>query len=97
MFRMNEAPSNICLAVTGLLDIFKVGAKEKKIALNFLCEDSVPLELIIDEQRIKQVLINLVQNSLKFTYEGSIAVIIKYEASENMLKITVKDTGIGIK
>ena len=42
MFRMNEAPCNIGQAINTLLEIFKVGAKEKKIAINFICEESVP-------------------------------------------------------
>ena len=53
--------------------------------------------MIADEQRVKQVLINLVQNALKFTMNGSITVVVDFDYATNMLIVTVKDTGIGIK
>ena len=53
--------------------------------------------LCIDEQRLKQVLLNLLSNSLKFTFEGKIKVRVEYEFLTKLLKITVSDTGIGIK
>jgi signal transduction histidine kinase len=61
-----------------------------------MCEESLPPFLTIDIQRVKQVLANLIGNSLKFTYEG----FIRLEASRiygNQLRIVVRDTGIGIK
>ena len=43
------------------------------------------------------MLLNLISNALKFTVEGAITIIVDFENEGNMLKITVKDTGIGIK
>jgi len=48
------------------------------------------------EQRIKQVLLNLLQNALKFTYKGNITVKVRYDADTKMIEISVTDTGIGI-
>ncbi len=57
----------------------------------------MPDEIIIDEQRVKQVLINLIQNALKFTFQGFIQVVLAFELYPTILKFTVKDTGIGIR
>lgn len=49
-----------------------------------------------DEKRLKQVLHNILQNSIKFTLRGKITVIIDYDPNICKLMIKVKDTGIGI-
>ena len=53
---------------------------------------------VADHKRIKQVLINLISNSVKFTERGSITVTVSKFESENelYLEFTVKDTGVGI-
>ena len=53
-------------------------------------------KLVGDERRLKQVLINLVKNSLKFTNRGSIQVKASYDATLQVLIIHVEDTGVGI-
>ena len=54
--------------------------------------------IICDEQRIMQVLLSLQSNALKFTKEGSVAIIVEIlKVNENkFLQISVKDTGVGI-
>ena len=52
--------------------------------------------LIGDERRFKQVLINLVKNALKFTFEGSIEVTVRYNKAKKVLIAQVADTGCGI-
>ena len=59
-FRKNEAKTNIKESLNTLLDIFKIAASEKGIQINYVCKSSVPKEIITDEQRIKQVLLNLI-------------------------------------
>lgn len=59
--------------------MFNVGAQEKGINVYFECMNDIPKELEIDEQRIKQVILNLLQNALKFTFEGSIKLELKYD------------------
>jgi PAS domain S-box-containing protein len=52
--------------------------------------------LVTDRQKVKQIVLNLLSNALKFTHEGSIEITVRYDAKAREVTITVKDTGIGI-
>jgi signal transduction histidine kinase len=70
-------------------------ASEKNISL-FIEEDSEQdIEIYADDTRIRQVMINLINNAIKFTEKGKIAISLKHFDSARIL-ITVKDTGTGI-
>ena len=56
----------------------------------------LPMRLIGDERRFKQVLINLVKNSFKFTEKGYILIKAGYNYKEQCLHVSVSDTGVGI-
>lgn len=73
--------------------------KEKDIKLIFDIDENLPDELYGDEIRIRQILINLLGNAVKFTEKGTITLRIGWQKKENMawLNIEVEDTGIGIK
>ena len=49
-----------------------------------------------DRQKVKQIVVNLLSNALKFTHQGSIEIAVDYHDTERIATITVKDTGIGI-
>jgi len=74
--------------------------KLKKLDLCFKCADNVPTLLTGDAYRLKQVLINLVSNAIKFTHEGQVtlsAQLLRQETKRRVvLAISVQDTGIGI-
>ena len=57
----------------------------------------LPETLFGDDVRLKQILINLVKNSFKFTKLGCIRVIAAYDEANEMLKVHVVDTGKGIR
>lgn len=74
-------------------------AAEKKLQCLFEVGDSVPQELYGDDQRLRQVLYNLVDNALKYTQEGSVKVSLAVESNQAnvvLLNVFVEDTGIGI-
>ena len=74
-------------------------AHESQLELIFSIEQNVPRNVIGDPGRLRQVLVNLVGNAIKFTPEGEIAVFVRataVQAREVTLEISVCDTGIGI-
>jgi signal transduction histidine kinase len=82
------------------VSIFKTRLEftDKNIELSYEYEDSLPRFIISDELRIKQMLINLLSNSLKFTKFGCIKLIVNhsFEDHQHFIKFCVEDTGIGI-
>ncbi len=86
-----------------LLSIYQMtvlSAEEKGLGYDIRISGEVPDGLIGDEQRIKQVLLNLVGNSVKFTNSGSVTLTVSYQMlndQNGVIRVDVKDTGIGIK
>ncbi len=80
-------------------EILNYKAKEKDLELIYNIEPDIPSEIIGDHTRLRQILVNLVSNAVKFTSRGSINIhVSKVADSENgiTLKFSIKDTGIGI-
>lgn len=76
-----------------------VRAREKKIELICFAEPDVPSFLRGDPGRLRQILINLAGNAIKFTSEGKIVIstnIVSKTTNEVVLRFSIKDTGIGI-
>eukprot|EP00347_Sterkiella_histriomuscorum_P002515 403367855 len=96
-FRINNSVVDLMKTFQDLVDMFSVGATEKGIKVHFIPSKSIPKNLIIDEQRTKQVLLNLLQNALKFTFQGEIKVFLNYDAKDKQIKVSVQDTGVGVK
>jgi signal transduction histidine kinase/ActR/RegA family two-component response regulator len=87
----------------GVLDALAVEASRKKIELVGFVEDDVPARLRGDPGRLRQVLMNLAGNAVKFTPQGEIAIRLRRDAATPadrdgavVLRCTVRDTGIGI-
>ena len=72
-------------------------ANEKKLYLRFRTKDKT-LKIHADRDRIKQILVNLIANSIKFTHQGGITVSVNQITKDEVeyIKFSVKDTGIGI-
>jgi signal transduction histidine kinase/CheY-like chemotaxis protein/ligand-binding sensor domain-containing protein len=82
-----------------VLDIFSSKAAETNIDLLYTVDEYVPPVVLADSLRLKQVLINLVGNALKFTRHGEVFVGVQLKSeSENQIELQfeVRDTGIGI-
>ena len=78
-------------------DMFNLQMVAKKINFRSTHAAEIPDMVVSDERRLKQVLINLISNALKFTQKGSIMVKTAFDPGAKLLKIDVIDTGIGIK
>ena len=81
------------------VSLFAVRAQEKGVALRCVAEPDVPLHLRGDSGRLRQILVNLTGNAIKFTPAGEITIRVALtEENENgvLLRFSVQDTGIGI-
>lgn len=75
-------------------------AREKGLRFDINVGDSIPSMLYGDEVRIKQIIINLLTNAIKYTQEGSVTLRVdgeKKDANRFLLRVEVADTGIGIR
>ncbi|MEO0597905.1 MAG: ATP-binding protein, partial [Chloroflexota bacterium] len=72
----------------------QVLADDKNLHLDIHIDDTVPKLLMLDSERVKQILINLLSNGIKFTDVGTVSLGLAWEA--NTLTMKVSDTGVGI-
>jgi signal transduction histidine kinase/CheY-like chemotaxis protein/HPt (histidine-containing phosphotransfer) domain-containing protein len=78
------------------VDVMRARAEQKGIALELVVEAGVPACVRADGDRLRQIVLNLVNNALKFTPEGSITVKLSPGERAGMVRCEVTDTGIGI-
>ncbi|CAX40799.1 histidine kinase, putative [Candida dubliniensis CD36] len=91
--------------VFGALKTLAVKAIEKNLDLTYQCDSSFPDNLIGDSFRLRQVILNLAGNAIKFTKEGKVSVSVKKSdklvldsnSDKLLLEVCVSDTGIGIE
>ncbi len=93
-FNIRHSDINQIISNAVLMQNF--AAKEKKLYLKTNLADDLP-EIKCDEDRIMQVLTNLINNAIKFTKTGGITISSQKNEKEENIRVSVKDTGIGIK
>ena len=98
---LEYAPFNIKVLFNEIKQIFTLKFSEKNLDFKVEFDNNIPESLLLDETRLRQVLVNLVGNSVKFTSKGyiRIAAILKHtdeQAKHVNLAIEVEDTGIGV-
>jgi signal transduction histidine kinase len=71
-------------------------AEQRKVALDVFVDPALPETLLGDEQRIEQVVVNMLSNAFKFTEQGSVKLEVQCDAPAQNWRIVVADTGIGI-
>jgi PAS domain S-box-containing protein len=87
------APDQI---IDEVLDLFSLEADAKGVALRAEGLARLPSDLMIDSGRLRQVLLNLIGNAVKFTEAGAITVTAHYDDASHRLHLAVADTGPGI-
>lgn len=95
-----EGNYNVAQAMRLLYSIVIFKAQKKGIELKFDIDENIPCELFGDELRIRQIMLNLINNAIKYTKVGWVKVKLSYKKIDNdniELIVTVEDTGIGIK
>ena len=111
-FTLEAVPFNIHELLSTSVDLFRQRAQDKGIKIGYQIGADVPATLVGDPHRVRQILINLLGNAVKFTDQGEIEVQVNSEnttadsliapgssamtAADCVLRLSVRDTGIGI-
>ncbi|MAX38910.1 PAS domain S-box protein [Gimesia sp.] len=82
------------LLLEDVCSIMDVRAAESRLDLDIFYEGTIPAEIESDPKRLKQILINLVGNAIKFTMQGSVKIFVS--CNNRILQFVIVDTGIGI-
>ncbi len=105
---LNESPFDLRSCIEEALDLMAPKAREKRLDMIHIVHEDLPETLVGDEQRLRQVILNLVSNALKFTDKGQISIevtgqplpVLEHAGSESSdlweINFAVRDTGIGI-
>ena len=90
---------NISSMLMDVINIIKMRADKKAISFVVNIDTNIPSELLGDELRIRQILINILNNAIKFTQRGQITLTVSHQFKNDacQLEFSVKDTGVGIK
>ncbi len=98
-FELVTAPYSFDSMIHDVISMTRIRAHDTFLSFLIRIAPDLPKELIGDELRIKQILLNLLTNAIKYTKEGSITMTISGVVEDNDLNlvIEVQDTGIGIK
>ena len=100
--RLELVPEPVALSslLQNVIEICHVKTAQKGLTFNFTPSPHLPESVKVDEKRLRQVLLNLLGNAIKFTDQGSVALQVEVLDSwdnEAKLAFTVKDTGVGIR
>jgi len=96
---VDSIPFNLHDSVIDAVRLFAATAAQKSLDLNCRIRPNVSQRLIGDPNRLRQILVNLLGNAMKFTSSGSVGVEVFQESSDQFqtsIHVVVKDTGIGI-
>lgn len=99
---LHDSLFNMEALISEVTSVVSFAANEKKLKLTSSVQENIPKFLFGDAFRLKQVLINLSNNAIKFTEKGEVRISVEYDGEKKNsneccpLKITVSDTGIGI-
>lgn len=94
-----QIPFNLATSLSAMLLLFDIKIKEKNLELVEQLDTAIPEIILGDPIRLRQIILNLVSNAVKFTEIGKITIgvaLLKQDEKEVTLEFTVTDTGIGI-
>jgi CheY-like chemotaxis protein/HPt (histidine-containing phosphotransfer) domain-containing protein len=96
--QLDVAEFDLRRVMESVADLMAVRAQEKGLEFTCFIEPAVPTRLCGDQTRIRQVLINLVSNAVKFTEQGAVSIRVRPGAEEQpgSVRFEVTDTGIGV-
>ena len=98
-FELDCEPFELRDVASNIIRTLAVRAGSKKLKLNFSAAPDVPDYLVGDRHRIRQIIVNLLGNAIKFTDDGEVVLeitLVDRTASHATVRVAVRDTGIGI-
>lgn len=78
------------------VNLFNLRAAEKNLKFQCAVDSAVPARILGDVTRLKQILINLLGNALKFTFAGEVSLKVTFDEPQQVIQFSIQDTGIGI-
>jgi len=97
-FNVQLAKDNLHELLANIYDLFKFQFDQKNLYFRLDISSEVPEQIITDQNRLRQILINLIGNALKFTFEGGVKVNVDLDPErKGYICFKVSDTGTGIK
>ncbi|MFT5992616.1 MAG: signal transduction histidine kinase/DNA-binding response OmpR family regulator [Flavobacteriales bacterium] len=82
--------------LSDVISLMRMRAEDKGLVLSASYRTPVPQTIQTDPTRLRQILLNLVSNALKFTSEGGVSLDVTHNPEQQLLAFTVRDTGIGL-
>jgi PAS domain S-box-containing protein len=92
-------PVELAPFLHAVCDVVRVKAEQKQLQFHFAGGSGVPAAVMVDERRLRQVLLNLLSNAVKFTEHGSVTLRVAAQpapGNQVHLRLDVEDTGVGI-
>ncbi len=93
---IQKKPFSLIKTLDQIVQLFEHMANEKGIDLSYSVDSNVPYGILTDENRLRQIIINLVANAIKFTDHGLVKILVERGSRKDVIKFSIEDTGIGI-
>ena len=93
---LEHRPFGLAALVEGVTELLAPRAQGRKLEIAAYVDERLPAEVVGDAARLRQVLLNLAGNAIKFTQSGGVALIVEPGIWPNEISFLIRDTGIGI-
>ncbi|MEW4565050.1 CHASE domain-containing protein [Bremerella sp. JC770] len=93
---IESMPMRVDALIRDVMDLMQVKASAKGLTLDSIIENKIPMVIESDPIRLRQILVNLLGNAIKFTEIGRVRLRVCFVKSDNSLRLSVEDTGIGM-
>lgn len=95
-FKLNFTEFNIRGLLEKLREIFEPMSIQKNLFFVMKIDENIPLTIFQDENRVGQILVNIISNAVKYTFNGQVSIIAESSYPLDEIKVIIKDSGKGI-
>ncbi|MHC2068432.1 CHASE domain-containing protein [Bremerella sp. T1] len=93
---IESVPMRVDALIRDVMDLMQVKASAKGLSLDSIIESRIPMIIHSDPIRLRQILVNLLGNAIKFTEIGRVRLRVCYLNNDQRLRLSIEDTGIGM-